>query len=355
MSKEQLVQRLLCSEGLVDAHGCAAASCATTTTQARPRGGPPGHGADLDRRLGDALPLAMRSKARRLKAEHDVGLVVVDYLQMMQGPSDSESRQQEISFISRSLKALAKELDVPVVALSAALPGAGAAPAASTGVPSSRDLRESGAIEQDADVVCSSIARSSTTARSIPRRTKASRESPSSSWGSSATADGTVKLFFRKEYTRFDNYHAARIAHRGRPCLREARCSAAPTAARTSPSGADAARRAGHGITLVEEPVGRTGGRADRRSSTPSGRSARPVSAVGAAGFERCKRSTRVRFRAGRRHRPGIRWCWWARSPASASLHCCCSARRGSSRRACPRCTCPVKNRPIRSGCAPSG
>src|SRR5207249_2885380 len=61
-------------------------------------------------------PLAMRSKARRLKAEHDIGLVVVDYLQMMQGPTDSESRQQEISFISRSLKALAKELDVPVVA-----------------------------------------------------------------------------------------------------------------------------------------------------------------------------------------------------------------------------------------------
>src|SRR5947209_1139650 len=57
-------------------------------------------------------PLAMRSKARRLKAEHDVGMVVVDYLQMMQGPMDSESRQQEISFISRSLKALAKELDV---------------------------------------------------------------------------------------------------------------------------------------------------------------------------------------------------------------------------------------------------
>src|SRR3989454_12398736 len=63
-------------------------------------------------------PLAMRSKARRLKAEHDIRMVVVDYLQMMQGPTDAESRQQEISFISRSLKALAKELDVPVVALS---------------------------------------------------------------------------------------------------------------------------------------------------------------------------------------------------------------------------------------------
>src|SRR6266513_981646 len=105
MSKEQLVQRLLCSEG------------------------------------------------RRLKAEHDVGLVVVDYLQMMQGPTDSESRQQEISFISRSLKALAKELDVPVVALSQL----SRAPEQRGGEhrrPQLSDLRESGAIEQDADVVC---------------------------------------------------------------------------------------------------------------------------------------------------------------------------------------------------------
>src|SRR5207247_489664 len=63
-------------------------------------------------------PLAMRSKARRLKAEHDIALVIVDYLQLMQGPGDVENRQQEISYISRSLKALAKELDVPVVAIS---------------------------------------------------------------------------------------------------------------------------------------------------------------------------------------------------------------------------------------------
>src|SRR5438876_10569397 len=98
-------------------------------------------------------PLAMRSKARRLKAEHDVGLVVVDYLQMMQGPTDAESRQQEISCISRSLKALAKELDVPVVALSQL----SRAPEQRGGEhrrPQLSDLRESGAIEQDADVVC---------------------------------------------------------------------------------------------------------------------------------------------------------------------------------------------------------
>src|SRR5436853_179099 len=119
MSKEQLVQRLLCSEGLVDAQRLRRGQLRDDDYPKLARA------AGL---LGTApiwiddsamlSPLAMRSKARRLKAEHDVGLVVVDYLQMMQGPTDSESRQQEISFISRSLKALAKELDVPVVALS---------------------------------------------------------------------------------------------------------------------------------------------------------------------------------------------------------------------------------------------
>src|SRR5206468_3540114 len=119
MSKDQLVQRLLCSEGLVDA-------------QRLRRGAL--HDEDYPRLaraaglLGTApiwiddsaalTPLAMRSKARRLKAEHDIGMVVVDYLQLMAGPSDIENRQQEISYISRSLKALAKELEVPVVALS---------------------------------------------------------------------------------------------------------------------------------------------------------------------------------------------------------------------------------------------
>jgi replicative DNA helicase len=95
--------------------------------------------------------LQMRAKARRLKAQYDVGLVIVDYLQLMQGPKNTESRQQEISLISRSLKGLAKELNIPVVAvsqLSRKVEDRG---------PDKRpllaDLRESGAIEQDADVV----------------------------------------------------------------------------------------------------------------------------------------------------------------------------------------------------------
>ncbi len=94
----------------------------------------------------------MRSKARRLKSDSGVDLIVVDYLQLMQGPANSESRQQEVSQISRGLKALAKEFSVPVVALSQL----SRAPEQRTGDnkrPQLSDLRESGAIEQDADLI----------------------------------------------------------------------------------------------------------------------------------------------------------------------------------------------------------
>jgi replicative DNA helicase len=95
-------------------------------------------------------PLEMRAKCRRLKAEHGLGLVVVDYLQLVTGGVKIENRQQEISSISRSMKGLAKELGVPVVALSQL----SRAPEARTDRrPQLSDLRESGALEQDADVV----------------------------------------------------------------------------------------------------------------------------------------------------------------------------------------------------------
>ena len=92
----------------------------------------------------------MRGKARRLKAERGLDLLIVDYLQLMQGKSDSESRQQEISDISRSLKSLAKELNVPVIALSQL---SRAVEARKPPIPMLADLRESWDIEQDADVV----------------------------------------------------------------------------------------------------------------------------------------------------------------------------------------------------------
>jgi replicative DNA helicase len=205
MSKEALVQRLLCSEGLVDAQRLRRGALRDDDYPKLARA------AGL---LGTApiwiddsaalTPLQMRSKARRLKAEHDIGMVVVDYLQLMQGPSDSENRQQEISYISRSLKALAKELDVPVVALSQL----SRAPEQRTGEgrrPQLSDLRESGAIEQDADLVCF-----------IYRQEM--YEGPNDKDGNNIEGlaelligkqrngpTGIVELYFKKEYTRFDN------------------------------------------------------------------------------------------------------------------------------------------------------
>jgi len=95
-------------------------------------------------------PTELRARSRRLKREHDLGLIVIDYLQLMQVPGHKENRTGEISEISRSLKALAKELSVPVVALSQLNRSLEQRP---NKRPVMSDLRESGAIEQDADVI----------------------------------------------------------------------------------------------------------------------------------------------------------------------------------------------------------
>jgi replicative DNA helicase len=93
-----------------------------------------------------------RAKCRRLKAQHDIGIIIIDYLQLMTGPTDSKgSREQEVSTISRSLKAIAKELNVPIIALSQL--NRSVETRGGNKRPQLSDLRESGAIEQDADVV----------------------------------------------------------------------------------------------------------------------------------------------------------------------------------------------------------
>jgi replicative DNA helicase len=142
-------------------------------------------------------PLEMRAKCRRLKAEHGLGLIIVDYLQLVTGSGRIENRQQEISSISRSLKGLAKELAVPVIALSQL----SRAPEARTDKrPQLSDLRESGAIEQDADIVMF-IYREEEYKATDENRGIAEliigkqRNGPT----------GTVKLAFIKEFTRFEN------------------------------------------------------------------------------------------------------------------------------------------------------
>ncbi|BAT72512.1 replicative DNA helicase [Thermosulfidibacter takaii ABI70S6] len=142
--------------------------------------------------------LEMRAKARRLQAEHGLDLIVVDYLQLMRGRGRKENRQQEISEISRSLKGLAKELNVPVIAVSQL---SRAVEARNDKRPQLSDLRESGAIEQDADLVVF-IYRDEVYNKATPEPNVAEiiigkqRNGPT----------GTVKLTFIKEYTRFENY-----------------------------------------------------------------------------------------------------------------------------------------------------
>ena len=151
MSTQQLVMRLICAEARVDAQSVRTGRL------------PEEKWRNLSTRIGklynakifiDDTPalsiLELRAKARRLKAEHDVSMIIVDYLQLMSGPKNAQSREQEISQISRSLKALAKELNIPVIALSQLNR---AVEASTDKRPGLANLRESGAIEQDADVV----------------------------------------------------------------------------------------------------------------------------------------------------------------------------------------------------------
>jgi replicative DNA helicase len=199
MSKEQLVQRLLCSHAKVDAHkvrsGFLAPSDWPRLTSAA------GKLSDAPIYIDDSpaiSALELRAKARRLKSHHDIKLIVLDYLQLMRGTiSQSESRQQEISEISRSLKALARELDIPVIAISQL---SRAVEARQDHRPQLSDLRESGAIEQDADVVVLLLREEyyspTEQNRGIAEVILAKqRNGPV----------GSIQLSFIKEYMRFEN------------------------------------------------------------------------------------------------------------------------------------------------------
>jgi replicative DNA helicase len=152
MSREALVQRLLCSLARVDIHKIRKGFASAEEYKRLQNAAAQLHEAPIY--IDDTAAigiLEMRAKARRLVSEVPLGLIIVDYLQLIRGPQDAENRQQEISSISRSLKALAKELQVPVLALSQL--SRAVETRGGTKRPMLSDLRESGAIEQDADVV----------------------------------------------------------------------------------------------------------------------------------------------------------------------------------------------------------
>jgi replicative DNA helicase len=207
MSRDALVQRMLCSEARVDSQAVRRGSLRDTdfTKLARAAGILGTCPVWIDDTPALTL-LEMRSKARRLRADNDVQLIVVDYLQLMRSPEYSDNRVQEISDISRSLKQLARELNVPVIALSQLSRASEQRGGERTPVLS--DLRDSGAIEQDADVVIF-IHR--------PEMYKDLRDKADEKGESlEGRADiliakhrngptGMIDLHFHKQYTRFDN------------------------------------------------------------------------------------------------------------------------------------------------------
>lgn len=199
MSKEQLVQRMLCAEANIDSQRLRIGelrdedwamliNTADTLSSAN---------IYIDDTAG-ITAMDMRSRARRLKAEHGLDLIVVDYLQLMQGSgkkNNSGDRQQEVSEISRSLKGLARELDVPVIALSQL---SRSVEARQVKRPMLSDLRESGSLEQDADIVAflyrEDYYNPETENKNITELIIAKHRN--------GPVD-TVNLFFHKQYTKF--------------------------------------------------------------------------------------------------------------------------------------------------------
>lgn len=205
MGSHQLAQRLLTSEARVDAQSA-------RTGRLRDEDWP-----NLAKAAGrlsaapiyiDDTPslgvLELRAKCRRLKAEHDIGLVIVDYLQLMHGSSSARSnREQEIAQISRSLKGLAKELDLPVIALSQlsrAVESRGGDKR-----PQLSDLRESGSIEQDADVVAF-IYRAERYGITVDENGQSTEGMGEIIIGKQRNGPiGSVQLAFVNQYARFEN------------------------------------------------------------------------------------------------------------------------------------------------------
>lgn len=203
MSQEQVVQRLLCAEAKVDSHDVRTGRLKQqdwvrlTNAAGRLSEAP----IFIDDTAGLTV-LEARAKARRVKAEHGLDLVLIDYIQLMRGRGSLENRQQEISEISRALKAMAKELRVPVVALSQLSRAVETRPTREKR-PQLSDLRESGALEQDADLIVFLYR---------PDRYKDLSEIPPEEQNLAEVIvgkqrngpTGTVRLVFKSEYASFE-------------------------------------------------------------------------------------------------------------------------------------------------------
>jgi len=207
MGAQQLAQRLLTSQARVDAHKARTGQMNNEDWQRLARAA--GKLSEADIFIDDTPGLSvleLRAKCRRLKAEHDVGLVIVDYLQLMQasgGLRNNANREQEIAHISRSLKGLAKELNLPVIALSQlnrAVENRGGDKR-----PQLSDLRESGSIEQDADVV-SFIYRAERYGITVDEQGNSTEGIAEIIIEKQRNGPiGTVELAFVKQYARFEN------------------------------------------------------------------------------------------------------------------------------------------------------
>ena len=198
MSKSQLVQRMLCSEARVDAHNLRKGRLAESDwpTLSMAAGRLASAPIFIDDTAGITC-LEIRAKARRLKAQHSLGLVIIDYLQLITSSGRVENRQQEISEISRSLKGLARELNVPIIAVSQL---SRAVEQRIERRPRLSDLRESGAIEQDADLVVflyrEEYYKTKTEKKGIAEVIiSKQRNGPT----------GQIDLAFIKEYAKFEN------------------------------------------------------------------------------------------------------------------------------------------------------
>jgi len=198
MSKEQLVQRMLCSHAKVDSHKVRTGflsqsdwprlvSAAGKLSEAP---------IFIDDTPGISV-LELKAKARRMKSKHNIELIILDYLQLMRGPRGVDNRQQEISEISRSIKALARELSVPIIAVSQL---SRAVEQRSDRRPQLSDLRESGAIEQDADLVVLLLR------EEYYNPTDENRGMAEAIIAKQRNGPvGTIKLAFINEFARFEN------------------------------------------------------------------------------------------------------------------------------------------------------